>query len=63
MRRVTLRRRADGREGPTLDVTGWSYRDFGRMWDGLVHKVDFSEWEPVFDPPRGDDETFEEWLS
>lgn len=59
---VTLTRRSDGRESSVLDVTGWNARDFERMWDGLVMKVDFEVWEPVYSPPRGEDQTVEEWL-
>lgn len=59
---VTLVRREDGRESSAIDVTGWSARTFDKMWDGLVMKVDFETWMPVYSPERGDDQTIEEWL-
>lgn len=62
-RTVALRRRSDDTLGQTFDVTGWSARNFEKLWDGLVRKVNFEEWGPVYSPPRGDDETIEQWLA
>ena len=60
---VTIANRETGFESAILDVTGWSESSFDRMWDGLVRKIDFAEWVPVYSPARGDDETVAEWLA
>ena len=59
---MTIQHRQTGLVASVLDVTGWSESDFDRMWDGLVRKVDFAEWMPVYTPERGADETPAEWL-
>lgn len=59
---VTIRHRETREVSMELDVTGWSAHNFEKMWDGLVWKVNFEEWEPVFTPGRGEDETTAEWL-
>ena len=61
-KRITLTRREDRYESSTIDVTGWDERSLERMWDGLVMKVNFEEWEPVYSPERHDDETLAEWV-
>ena len=60
---VRIVHRRTGSVASVLDVTGWSDREFDRMWDGLVMKVDFETWMPVYSPERGDDETVAEWLA
>lgn len=60
---IAIEHRETGEVSLRLDVTGWSPRDLDRMWDGLVYKVDFEKWCPVYSPPRGDDQTLAEWVS
>lgn len=59
---IIITRRSDGEQGVTLDVTGWSEREVNRLWDSLVHKVDFELWMPVYEPARSDDESLAEWV-
>jgi len=58
-RTVTLVRRWDGLRAGSFDVTGYSVRDFERMWDGLVRQVDFEIWQPEYEPDRGEEQTVE----
>jgi len=59
---LTLRNRETGEDGHTFNVTGMSEREFDRFWDGLVMKVDFEKWCPVYTPELGDDQTRADWL-
>lgn len=60
---IEIRNRATGELAQSLDVTGYSAHNIGRLWDGLVHKINFEIWEPVYLPPRGDDQTLGEWVA
>ena len=62
-RTLKIQNRKTGEVATTLDVTGWAASQFDRMWDGLVYKVDFEKWMPVFEPEIGDDQSVADWLS
>ena len=62
-RTVSLRNRETGEVSTTFDVTGWSWTNFGLMWDGLVRKVNFEHWEAVYDPELGDEQSIKDWLA
>ena len=62
-RTVSLRNRETGEVSTTFDVTGWSWTNFDELWDGLVRKVNFEHWEPVYDPELRDEQTVKDWLA
>lgn len=60
---MSITHRETGEVSSVINVTGWSEHNFDKLFDGLVRKIDFAKWMPVFEPPRDDDQTVAEWLA